>query len=69
MEFETTAEQGLTGAIHVRITPEQFPAITGYCRRDAGFQTLIADNLERVVEEYLTAAEAQVAAAQQDKPQ
>lgn len=68
MEFETNAGHGLSGAIQVEITAEQFPAITDYCLRDPEFQGLIASNLERVVIEYLTAAEAQIKAAKTDRP-
>ncbi|GHB99286.1 hypothetical protein [Cerasicoccus arenae] len=62
MELQSTTGRGFQGTLHVTITAEQFPAITRHCLGDPEFQQLIADNLERVVEEYLNAAEIQVAA-------
>lgn len=70
MELETTPNRGLVGKLEVQITPDRFPTITEACLADAAFQKLIAENLERVVEEYLNAAEDQVAAAKADtKPE
>lgn len=66
MQLEHMPNRGLSGTLEVRITADRFPTITEACLADAEFQKLIAGNLERVVEEYLTAAEDQVAAAKSD---
>jgi len=63
MDLESTHGRGISGQLQVEITADRFPAITEACLADENFRTLIAENLERVVEEYLTAAEDQVAAA------
>ncbi|WP_269542036.1 hypothetical protein [Cerasicoccus fimbriatus] len=68
MELQSNANRGYQGTLQVTITAEQFPALTRLCAGDAQFPKLIAENLERVVEEYLHAAEQQVTAAQGQNP-
>ena len=61
MEWTATGSTEIRGTLDVRITPGQFPQIAQRCQGDPEFQQLIADNLERVIEEYLHAAEEQIA--------
>lgn len=54
--------QGYEATFTAIISADDFPALVQRMRADNSFRQLIAENLERVATEYLTAAEGQVAA-------
>ncbi|MEO0794991.1 MAG: hypothetical protein AAFX93_07510 [Verrucomicrobiota bacterium] len=60
MNLDSPTSRGFRSKLEVDITADQFPEITKRCSGDPYFQNLIANNLARVVEEYLKAAEEQI---------
>lgn len=69
MDWTTATPSEFRGTLEVRVTAEEFPEIARRCAGDPDFQRLIADNLERVVEEYLHAAETHIAKMAANPPE